>query len=130
MRFPASARRDPAVAAWFTRHPDHLGAIAGKWFDAMRDCGDDVKELLHDDQPTACIGDAAFGYVDAFKDHVNVGFFCGTALADPAKLLQGTGKYMRHVKLWPGQPGNAAALRDLIHAASEDMRLRSNSNHE
>jgi hypothetical protein len=130
MRFPSSVRRDQAVAAWFDRHTDALGVIARKWFEVMRDCGDDVTELLHDGQPTACIDDAAFGYVDALTDHINVGFFCGTALPDPAKLLQGTGKYMRHVKLRPDQPVNAAALRDLIHAASEDMRLRSNSNHE
>ena len=127
MRFPSAVRRDPAVAAWFDRHTDSLGTIAKRWFDTMRDCGDDVNELLHDGQPTACIGDAAFAYVDAFKDHVNVGFFSGTALPDPAKLLQGTGKYMRHVKLREGEPVNAKALRDLIHAASGDMRLRSTS---
>jgi hypothetical protein len=130
MRFPASVRHDPAVSAWFDRHTDALGVIARKWFEVMRDCGDDVNELLHDGQPTACIGDAAFCYVDAFKDHVNVGFFCGTALPDPAGLLQGTGKYMRHVKLRKDEPINTSALQDLIHAASKDMRLRSNSNHE
>jgi hypothetical protein len=53
--------------------------------------------------PTACSDDAAFGYVNAFKDHVNVGFFYGALLRDPAHLLEGTGKRMRHVKLRPGQ---------------------------
>jgi hypothetical protein len=40
---------------------------------------------------------ASFDYVNVFKAHVNVGFFQGTALPDPAKLLEGTGKRIRHV---------------------------------
>ena len=67
--------RDPAIAAWIDERPAELAAIARRWFDVMRECGDDVRELLHDGHPTACIGDAAFGYVNAFKAHVNVGFF-------------------------------------------------------
>ena len=80
----------------------------------MRGCGKDVRELLHDGQPTACVGDAAFGYVDAFRTHVNVGFFCGAQLIDPAGLLQGSGKFMRHVKLRPGETVDEAALAALI----------------
>ena len=90
----------------------------------MRACGDDVREILHDGFPTACAGDAAFGYVAAFTAHVNVGFFHGAALADPARLLQGTGKRMRHVKLH-GEPGvDEAALDALIAAAYRDVRSR------
>ena len=93
----------------------------------MRGCGADVRELLHDGHPTACVGDVAFGYVNAFSAHVNVGFFFGAALDDPAALLEGTGKRMRHVKIRPGQIVNAAALNELIAAAYRDMRLRSAS---
>jgi hypothetical protein len=110
-------RRHPAVEAWFTAPPGNLHAIARHWFDVMRSCGPDVTEVLHDGQPTACIGNAAFAYVDAFKDHVNVGFFPGSQLRDPAGLLEGTGKYMRHVKVRPGAPLDDAALRELITAA-------------
>ncbi len=77
-------------------HSDELGAIAQRWFEAMRESGDDVRELLHDGHPTACVGDAAFAYVNAFKAHVNVGFFRGAEIADPERLLEGTGKFMRH----------------------------------
>jgi hypothetical protein len=83
----------------------------------MRQCGSDVREVLHDGQPTACVGDAAFGYVDAFTVHVNVGFFPGAQLEDPAGLLEGTGKYMRHVKLRPGTEVDREALAALIQAA-------------
>ena len=79
-----------------------LGTIAQRWFEVMRSCGADVRELLHDGRPTACVGDAAFAYVNAFTDHVNVGFFRSAEIADAEGLLQGTGKFMHHVKLRPG----------------------------
>ena len=90
----------------------------------MRNCGDDVRELLHDGHPTACVTDAAFAYVNAFTAHVNVGFFRGAELADPAGLLEGTGKLMRHVKLRPGGDVDEKALTRLIKTAYTDMQRR------
>jgi hypothetical protein len=101
-----------------------LGAIAQRWFEVMRRCGDEVRELLHDGCPVACLGDAPFGYVNVFTAHVNVGFFHGAALRDPARLLQGTGRFMRHVKLRPGTATNETELRRLIDAAWEDIKAR------
>ena len=123
LRFPIAVKRDPAVEEWMRRHSDALGKIAQKWFEVMRASGDDVRELLHDGQPTACVGDAAFAYVDAFKAHVNVGFFRGAAISDPARLMEGTGKFMRHVKLGPGRDVDAAALKKLVETAYADMKL-------
>jgi len=123
-RFPSAVRRDPAVVAWMDDRSGELGAIAQRWFQVMRDCGDDVRELLHDGHPTACIDDAAFAYVNAFKAHVNVGFFRGGELADPASLLDGTGRFMRHVKLRPGSNVDTAALKQLIDSAYMDMKAR------
>ena len=105
-------------------HTGELGVIARHWFEFMRKRGDDVRELLHDGHPTACIADAAFGYVNAFKAHVNVGFFRGAEIADPEGLLEGSGKFMRHVKLRPDCDFNAAALTKLIDTAYTDMKER------
>lgn len=124
MRFPDAIERDPAVAAWLNERQDDLGAIARQWFEVMRACGSDVRELFHDGCPVACVGDAAFGYVNAFTSHVNVGFFLGAALKDPAGLLEGTGKRMRHVKLRPDAPVDGIALRKLIQDAYRDIRVR------
>jgi len=124
LRFPSSVKRDPAIEAWMADHSGELGAIARRWFEVMRDCGDDVRELLHDGHPTACIGDAAFAYVNAFKAHVNVGFFRGAEIADPERLLVGNGKFMRHVKLRPEGDVDAAALMKLIKTAYLDMNGR------
>ncbi|HEY2481893.1 MAG TPA: DUF1801 domain-containing protein [Caulobacteraceae bacterium] len=124
MRFPSAIERDPRVEAWFAA-PDHeLRRIAQPWFERMRGCGSDVRELLNDGHPLACVSDAAFGYVDAFSAHVNVGFFYGAELADPAGLLEGAGVRMRHVKLRWGRPVNTAGLAELIAAAYADIRLR------
>ena len=106
------------------QHPGELGEIAKQWFEVMRKCGDDVREVLHDGHPTACVADAAFGYVNAFRAHVNVGFFRGAEIADPKGILEGTGKFMRHVKISPGTVIDATALSNLICAAYTDMKDR------
>ena len=103
MLFPGATKHESAIDNWMRRHPKSLALVAEHWFSLMRACGDDVRELLHDGQPTACIGDAAFAYVDAFSAHVNVGFYLGAHLPDPAGLLVGTGRFMRHVSLRPGE---------------------------
>lgn len=123
-QFSNTVKRDPAVSAWMNERSGELGAIARHWFDVIRNCGDDVRELLHDGHPTACVADAAFAYVNAFKAHVNVGFFHGAELADPTGLLEGTGKYMRHVKLRPDRDIDIAALTGLIESAYADMKRR------
>jgi len=122
--FPSARPRDPGVEAWFSKPDDELRRIALPWFERMRGCGADVRELLHDGYPVACLGEAAFAYVNAFSAHVNVGFFQGAALDDPAGLLEGTGKRMRHVKVRWGGPVNEAALSALIATAYRDMRSR------
>jgi hypothetical protein len=112
------------VDIWLLDGPVELQSIAQKWFEGMRQCGDDVRELIHDGCPVACVEDAPFGYVNSFKSHVNVGFFYGALLKDPTGLLQGSGKRMRHVKLIPGPELDTAALHDLIDAAYMDIRAR------
>lgn len=124
MRFPTAVRHDPSIESWMLGHAGELGTIARRWFEVMRACGGDVRELLHDGHPTACVGDAAFGYVNAFRDHVNVGFFLGALLPDAHGLLEGTGRFMRHVKLGPGRNVDAAALKQLIRVAYADMKRR------
>jgi hypothetical protein len=122
--FPTAVKRDQSVELWFEDRPSELGAIARQWFDVMRGCGDDVQELLHDGHPTACVGEAAFGYVNVFTAHVNVGFFRGAEIADPEGLLEGTGRFMRHVKLRPKGTIDREALLKLIETAYTDIKRR------
>ncbi len=124
LRFPSAVKHDQAIDAWLRAQRDDLRPFVETWFARMRQCGADVRELMHDGCPTACVGDAAFGYVGAFRDHVNIGFFFGALLKDPARLLEGTGKRGRHVKLWPGRELDAAGLAALVGVAYADIRAR------
>ena len=124
LRFSGTVERDPAINAWMKRHRRELGAIAQEWFEVMRECGDEVREVLHDGCPVACLADVPFAYVNVFRSHVNVGFFQGASLPDPARLLQGAGKYMRHVKLRPDVATDKASLSRLIEAAYSDIKDR------
>jgi hypothetical protein len=122
--FEGAVKQDPAIDLWLNEQAPDLRAIAREWFSQMRECGDDVRELMHDGCPVACVRDVPFGYVNVFKAHVNVGFFLGAELDDPAALLEGTGRRMRHVKVKPGRDMNVAALSALIQAAYAEVKAR------
>lgn len=122
LTFNGTTPLDPVINAWFADRTDALGSMARDWWIRMRGCGDDVLELFHDGCPVACIEDVPFAYVNVFKKHVNVGFFNGASLPDPAGILEGTGKRMRHVKLRPGMEIDEGALAELIDAAYRDAR--------
>jgi hypothetical protein len=124
LTFSGAVEREPAIDRWIDAQPSELAALARTWFTFMRACGADVREVMHDGHPTVCVQDAPFAYVNAFRTHVNVGFFHGAALPDPAAMLEGTGKYMRHVKLKPRHALDAAALEALITVAYQDIIAR------
>ena len=123
-RLDGAVPRDPAVDEWLGAQVPDLGDIARGWFNRMRACGEDVVELMHDGYATACVEDAPFAYVGVFKAHVNVGFFLGAELDDPAGLLEGAGKRMRHVKCRPGALPDEVALQALIETAYADIKSR------
>lgn len=123
-RFASAVHRDAAIDRWLDERPGALGGVARRWVAALRACGPDVRELLHDGHPAACVEDAAFAYVDVFQAHVNVGFFRGAELADPDGLLDGTGKLMRHVKVRREDDAVGPSLEALIRTAYDDMKGR------
>jgi hypothetical protein len=124
LTFSGAMEWDPAIQAFFDGRPAELVMIARHWWQQMRGCGPDVLELFHDGCPVALVDDAPFAYVAILKAHVNVGFFQGVSLRDPQGLLQGTGRFMRHVKLTPKSSPDAAALEALILAAYRDIKAK------
>ena len=124
LRLSLGMKRDPAVEAWLSKQSGELGAIARTWFSRMRACGFDVLEMLHDGCPVVCVKDVPFAYVNVFKAHANVGFYLGAELKDPAHLLQGEGKRMRHVKVKPGAPLDSKALGALIQESYANVKAR------
>jgi hypothetical protein len=124
LRLNGTTEHDPAIDVWMKEHAGELGSIAKQWFKVMRSSGDEVREVLHDGCPVACLGDVPFAYVNAFAAHVNVGFFRGSELPDPSHLLQGSGKLMRHVKLKPDVQVETLAIHGLIGAAYAHIKAR------
>ncbi len=122
LKLNGALRCDPRIEAWLSDFAGLHRLMTRTWFDRMRDCGGDIRALLHDGCPVACVGDAPFGYVNAFKAHARVGFFHGAMLDEPAGLLEGSGKRMRHVKLRLGEQPNVDALGMLIADAYHDIR--------
>ena len=71
---------------------------------------------------TSPLAAAAFAYVAVYAGRVNVGFFNGASLPDPKRLLQGSGRFMRHVKRTTTDGRDDADVAALIHAAYNDIR--------
>jgi hypothetical protein len=61
-----------------------------------------------------------YAYIGVQSSHVNLGFYHGSALADPAGLLEGTGRRLRHVKVRSVAAALAAALAALLRRAIAD----------
>jgi len=80
--------------------------------------------MIHDGYPIACVEDAPFAYVNVFTSHINVGFFMGAFLDDPAGLLQGKGKRIPHVKISPVISYDSDAVIQLVGSAYADMNKR------
>lgn len=57
-------------------------------------------------------------YVAPQRAYVNLGFFAGTSLPDPHRILEGTGARMRHVKIAKLVVADSGAVRALLVAAS------------
>ena len=121
-RLSLGVKRDPAVETWLSKQPGELGEIARKWYSRIRACGLDVLEMMHDGWPTACVRDVPFAYINVARNHVTIGFFLGADLDDPAKLLEGSGKRMRHVKLKPNEELDSKALGNLIQASYNEVK--------
>jgi hypothetical protein len=67
-------------------------------------------------------GPDAYAYATPYARHVNLGFFQGARLPDPARRLEGTGKLLRHVKLRDPAAVADPALCALLLAARDERR--------
>jgi hypothetical protein len=56
-------------------------------------------------------------YIATHRDYARLGFYFGASLSDPKKLVEGTGKRMRHVKVRTVAEASEDALADLIREA-------------
>jgi hypothetical protein len=122
--YRGTVRHDPAIDAYLRSETGALGEILARLVALVRSAVPGRDELAVHGSPHFCIGGEPFCYVVGYKKHVNIGFCEGRSLSDPEKLLEGTGKDMRHVKLRPGQPFPGAALARMVRDSARRVRAR------
>jgi hypothetical protein len=58
-----------------------------------------------------------YAYIAPQTNYVNLGFYHGIALKDPASLLEGAGKRLRHIKIKSISDGQKTEIVSLLEAA-------------
>ncbi len=114
---PASASTARQIAAYVQRKNPAMREITDNLRQLMKKTVPKSRELLNPWGIPTFEWRGAIGYVMVGKKHVTFGFARGSELPDPAKLLEGTGKNLRHVKLRDKAQLIDANLRDLILSA-------------
>jgi hypothetical protein len=63
-----------------------------------------------------------YAYIAVHSAHINLGFYQGASLKDPQKLLEGTGKNLRHVKITSAAIVSTPAISTLLRQAIAAMK--------
>src|SRR4051794_26262554 len=107
----------PTPEEFFSKHPPEIEALAMRArqliFSAMPGAVEQVNVgyvmITYGTDPK--LKNMVF-YISAHEKHVKIGLF-GSDLQDPAGLMEGTGKQLRHVKLKKPEDLDNPALRAL-----------------
>jgi len=68
-----------------------------------------------------------YAYIMPMRGYVNLGFYQGAMLADAQRLLEGTGKGLRHVKIRTLADADRAPIRALVANALARRRKGGNA---
>ena len=107
--------------------------------DPLKPVVEHLRQVILEIDPEACevvrLGDRAatygsgprkmidgYAYILPYRSWVNLGFYRGTSLTDPEKLLEGTGARMRHVKMRSVEDVNRPGVRELIREACAERK--------
>ena len=126
VRYAGARRRDPAIDAHVRAQTGPRGGILARLVAIARAAAPSHDEILFRGAPSFCIDGEPYCYIVGYPSHVNLGFCDGVSLPDPNGLLRGRGRWMRHVRVAPGEPLPVAAIADLVAASARRVRaLRS-----
>ena len=64
-------------------------------------------------------------YIGVYSKHINLGFHWGARLDDPERILEGSGKQMRHIKIKSKADLGNPVLRDYLLRAAPESAVRS-----
>lgn len=110
------------ILYFLSDYPDNVYSNAVKLRDMMLKIFPDIQETL--DKPARIIG---YGYGPKYAEMIcsiipsqkglKLGFYKGTELPDPSKLLSGSGKVHRYVEIKSEKDINSSLLKKLLTAA-------------
>jgi hypothetical protein len=105
---------------------EYIDGLGGDWRAAtvtelrrvVDDAAPDARATIKWAQPV-WESNGPFAYVKAFGRSVNIGFWRGVQLDDPAAILEGDGDRMKHVTLREGDEVQADELAAFVRQAVE-----------
>lgn len=106
---------DP-VAAYIQQQPEDKQEILNALRRFMQEAAPQLTESLKWGYPSYG-AKTNICYLSSQKKHVNLGFYQGAQLADPGKLLEGTGAQMRHIKIKNTADIKPEAFAELVQEA-------------
>jgi hypothetical protein len=123
------------IDAYVARKDKELGRLATGLRSLMKRTLPGIKESVNPWKIPTFESNGPMCFFSIGKHHITFGFLRGTSLPDPAKLLQGTGKNLRHVKLRAVDDLRKPELKKLIQSAAklnkkepmEGMRVKKKS---
>jgi hypothetical protein len=110
------------IDAYVDEKPAALAGIAEKLRKLVKKTVADTKESVNPWKIPTFQSNGPMCFFMVGKKHVTFGFLRGTSLCDPAGLLEGAGKNLRHVKLRTVDDLGNPALRKLILAAGQNKK--------
>lgn len=120
MRFEGGIVRNPESDAVVAKMKGQARADAERLLALFRDVLPDAKEAIRWRVPMWFVDGQCVVFLMAFPKRVHAGFADGATLSDPEKLLDGTGKGFRHIKLEKG--ATDAQLRKYVRAAKKQAK--------
>lgn len=119
---------DAGFDAILEGRPPEIGELARRLRALVAEVHPDAVEVVWAREGSAGYGlgprkrSEHYAYLRPFTRHVGFGFFRGAALPDPAGLLEGSGKALRHVKVRTPEEAARPELRALLEAALAERR--------
>jgi hypothetical protein len=111
----------PAVQKFLLELPEEKRMLAMRVRDIFISFNNGIGEAIKWNQLTFTFNKINIAFVYSFPnlDYVNLGFFYAMDLKDPGNLFEGTGKRMRHVKIFTTKDIKASQIKKWIGSTIE-----------
>lgn len=108
--------------------PQEIQSIARRLREIIMTIHQDCVEVPRPGEHSAAYGlgekkmSEAYAYIMPQGPYVNLGFFHGVELKDYESLLEGSGKRLRHIKIYSIEESNSPVIEKIIKAALQERK--------